>query len=128
MVFVLLGGNYIAFKKACKLHNITIPSGKIRGDRKNKPKYSLEEIMVKNGWYNRVHLKRRLIESNILKNQCSECGLEPIWNKKKLSLQLDHINGIHNDDRLENLRLLCPNCHSQTENFAGRNTRKMDGD
>jgi hypothetical protein len=56
----------------------------------------------------------------LLEFSCSECGLDS-WLGKSLVLELDHINGIRSDNRLENLRLLCPNCHSQTETFRGRN-------
>lgn len=52
------------------------------------------------------------------------CGLGNNWNGKPLVLILDHINGIYNDNRIENLRLLCPNCNSQTDTFAGRNCKK----
>ena len=55
-------------------------------------------------------------------SKCSECQQLPIWNGKSLVLQLDHINGNRQDNRLENLRWLCPNCHTQTSNFSGRNT------
>lgn len=64
------------------------------------------------------HWKKRLIKEGILKNNCYLCGLEPIWNGKKLVLQLDHINGDNRDHRALNLRLLCPNCHSQTLTFS----------
>jgi len=84
----------------------------------------LEEILVENSTYNRHALKKRLIKENILKNICLECGVGPEWNKKELVLQLDHLNGIFNDNRLENLRLLCPNCHTQTDNFAGKANKK----
>lgn len=57
---------------------------------------------------------------------CHNCNIIPVWDDKPLSLQLDHINGISNDNRLENLRWLCPNCHSQTETFCGKaNKRKL---
>jgi predicted amidophosphoribosyltransferase len=56
----------------------------------------------------------------LIEYKCNICDLTEIWNGKKISLQLDHINGIYNDNRLHNLRYLCPNCHSQTENFAGK--------
>jgi transposase len=72
----------------------------------------------------RVHLKRKLIQQGILKEICDECKLEPWWNGKKLVLHLDHINGLPKDNRLENLRLLCPNCHSQTETYAGKKTKR----
>jgi hypothetical protein len=48
----------------------------------------------------------------------------PNWNNKGLVLQLDHINGVHNDNRVENLRILCPNCHSQTDTFCAKNIKK----
>jgi hypothetical protein len=83
----------------------------------------LSKVMVKNSNYSRYNLKRRLIDGGILKNECLECGLGPEWKGLKLVLILDHINGIHNDNRRKNLRLLCPNCNSQTQTFAGRNKK-----
>ena len=84
----------------------------------------LSEIMIENSSFNPSHLKKRLIKDNILENKCSKCYLEPIWNNEKLVLQLDHINGNSRDHRLENLRMLCPNCHSQTSNYSGKNSKK----
>lgn len=82
----------------------------------------LEKIMVENSPYtnNRIRLKQRIIEAGLLAYECSECGLGPEWNGKTLVLQLDHINGVNNDHRLENLRILCPNCHTQTATYAGK--------
>lgn len=84
-------------------------------------KKDILSILTENSNYSRVHLKKRLISENILENKCSECSLSGIWNNKPITLQLDHINGIRNDNRIENIRLLCPNCHSQTHTFSGRN-------
>ena len=59
--------------------------------------------------------------------QCNykrQCGNEGFWNGKKLVLQLEHKNGIHNDHRVENLCFLCPNCHSQTDTYSGKNIGK----
>jgi hypothetical protein len=69
-------------------------------------------------------LKRRLLRERLLINRCVECGLEPIWQGKPLVLVLDHVNGDSSDYRLDNLRLLCPNCNSQQDTFAGRNNRR----
>ena len=84
-------------------------------------KYSLEEILVENSTYANISsLKKRLIDAKKIEYKCAICGISE-WLGKPLSLQLDHINGINNDHRLENLRLLCPNCHSQTDTYSGKN-------
>lgn len=85
---------------------------------KNKP---LEDILVQNSTYtNNTSLKKRLLETQLIEYRCYICGISE-WNNQPLSLQLDHINGNNKDNRIENLRLLCPNCHSQTDTFSGRN-------
>jgi 5-methylcytosine-specific restriction endonuclease McrA len=86
----------------------------------NSEKTPLHQILVKNSNFARSHLKKRLLQEKILKNKCDICGLKDIWNSKPISLQLDHINGIPNDNTITNLRLLCPNCHSQTKTFSGK--------
>ncbi len=91
------------------------------GDSKT---YTLDEILVENSSYqNLTRLKSRIIKEGLIEYKCSECEISE-WRGKPLSLQLDHINGINNDHRLENLRFLCPNCHSQTETYTGRNKGK----
>ena len=84
----------------------------------------LDEIMVEDSTYSRGCLKRRLLKVGMLKDKCVICGQENSWNDNKLVLVLDHINGKSNDHRLENLRLLCPNCNSQQDTFAGRKNKK----
>lgn len=69
-------------------------------------------------------LKQLLLKEGVLEEKCAECGLEGSWNNKPLVLQLEHKNGKNKDNRLENLCLLCPNCHSQTDTFAGKNTAR----
>ena len=88
-------------------------------------KRPLELILVENSDYvNRTHLKLRIIDEEIIEHKCQECGITDEWNGKQIILQLDHINGVNDDNRIENLRFLCPNCHSQTETYCGRNLIK----
>ena len=84
----------------------------------------LTRILVQNSTYPKSKLKHRLFKDGLLENCCHICGLPPTWNGQPLSLQLDHINGVSNDNRLENLRIVCPNCHTQTETYAGKRLRK----
>ena len=85
---------------------------------------SKEELFIENGSYNDYKkVKRIIIKENLIEYKCSICLIDN-WLLKNLTLQLDHINGIKTDNRLENLRLLCPNCHSQTDNFCGKNAAK----
>jgi hypothetical protein len=70
----------------------------------------------------RITIKRHLLRAGIIVNRCDWCGLSD-WRGLPLSIQIDHVNGIHDDHRVENLRMLCPNCHSQTDTFAGKNIK-----
>jgi hypothetical protein len=92
----------------------------LRGEARGRPpqEMPIDELLA--GVRNRGHLKGRLIKAGLKTNQCEECGLNQ-WREAPLSLALHHINGDKHDNRLVNLQLLCPNCHSQTENFGGRN-------
>jgi 5-methylcytosine-specific restriction endonuclease McrA len=67
--------------------------------------------------------KRKLVREGILDYRCSMCGIAE-WLGRPLAIQIDHINGVRDDWRIENLRMLCPNCHSQTPTFAGRNMKR----
>lgn len=124
------GGNFKTLQKRLKEEGIDYSNIQIgRGSNKgkiffNSIKLSYKEVLVENSSYNRGHLKKRLLKDGMLHNSCYICGQLPIWNGKPLSLQLDHINGISDDNRLENLRILCPHCHSQTPTFAGKRMKK----
>lgn len=89
--------------------------------KRNKHRWNNEDIFVLNSPLPRSTLNAQIVKRGILGNPvCSECGIFNRYNNKPLSLTIDHINGIHNDNRIENLRWLCPNCHSQTENYCGK--------
>lgn len=79
-----------------------------------------EDILKENCKHQRTVLRRYVIKNNLIPYKCAICGCTE-WQGKTLSLELDHINGINNDNRLENLRFLCPNCHSQTSTYGSRN-------
>lgn len=83
---------------------------------------SLESLLVADSHLNNTTgLKKRLIKAGLLRDECYLCGLPPVWKDKPLVLRLDHINGVKHDNRLVNLRMLCPNCDAQTDTYAGKN-------
>lgn len=88
--------------------------------RRAKP---LDEILVANSSYGSSGaLRRRLIAAGLKKPECEQCGLRT-WRGQPLPLALDHVNGDHADNRLENLRILCPNCHALTDTWCARNRK-----
>lgn len=95
--------------------------------KKRRPSFKLiplDEILKGNHpSYQTFKLRNRLIKEGIKENKCEECGIEE-WNGKPISIQLDHMDGDSHNHRIENLRMMCPNCHSQTETYCGRNINK----
>lgn len=81
----------------------------------------LDEVVVEASTYPRGHLKKRLYDEGILERRCALCGQDEMWRGRKMSLILDHINGVGDDNRLENLRIVCPNCASTLSTHCGRN-------
>ncbi|MBW4429374.1 MAG: HNH endonuclease [Nostoc desertorum CM1-VF14] len=83
----------------------------------------LEKLLIDGTEVHTHRLKKRLIKVGLLEEKCYECGVL-YWQEKKLSLHLDHIDGNRKNNKLENLRLLCPNCHSLTETYCGNKNKK----
>ncbi len=81
----------------------------------------LERILIEGSTYSRGHLKRRLYEEGVKERRCEMCGQDEEWRGRRMSLILDHVNGRAQDHRLENLRIVCPNCAATLDTHCGRN-------
>jgi hypothetical protein len=117
------GGYRYVKDKIIKL-GLEIPKYNYYGDPTLKQKYSDEDVFCENSTFPRQKIKNRIIKNNLLKYECSVCKNDGNWNGFKLSLHLDHVNGVNNDNRICNLRFLCPNCHSQTDTYGGKSNKK----
>lgn len=88
------------------------------------PRIETKDILVKDSTYkDATKLKKRLIEEGLKKYRCEGCKRTE-WEGVPIPLQIHHVNGVHNDNRLENIQLLCPNCHSLTDTYAGKNANR----
>ncbi len=90
-------------------------------------KKSDDEVFVEHSTYARHNLKNRIRKRNMIEYVCAICGIGPEWQGKPMPLILDHINGVYNDNRLENLRFVCSNCDSQLDTYKSRNIKKKHG-
>lgn len=91
-------------------------------------KFELNSILKENSSYPTGTLKERLYKSGLKKRECEECKQGEEWRGKRMALILDHINGINNDHRLENLRILCSNCNATTDTFCRGINKIKNGD
>jgi hypothetical protein len=119
------GGNYKTIRRDIDAFGIDTSHFTSRGWRKGEASpvtrvKPLKEVLVRDSTLGTSQLRKRLRRHGLLGHSCQICGVTE-WMGRSLTLELDHINGVSNDHRLKNLRLLCPNCHSQTATFRGRN-------
>lgn len=120
------GNNTITLKRILDKNNIDYShfTGRARQYKKAR-QTSLIEYLTNSVGISTCKLKKKLFESGIKDNKCEICGISE-WNGKPLICQMHHINGNNKDNRIENLQILCPNCHSQTDNYCGSaNTPKI---
>jgi len=122
------GGNYAQIKKYLK--ELQIDRSHFTGPAWSKglrvttnPGTPIEKLLVNNSDYQSFKLKKRLFDTKMKQKHCEECGWSKISKDGRLPLELDHINGDSRDNRLENLRVLCPNCHSLKPTHRGKNKK-----
>lgn len=113
---------YALFNKRCAELQIDWKK-ELRTNPLHKRNLPLEQVFCQGADVSQETVRRRYFLGQYSEYKCAICGITD-WNGKELSLRLDHINGCHNDNRLENLRWICPNCDSQLDTFCGRNLKK----
>ncbi len=119
------GGNYRVIHRAIEEFNLDTSHFTGQGWNvvlKFKPRKvtEIKEILIKGSYYQSYKLKNRLLREGLKERQCECCGLSQ-WQEKEIPLELHHVNGDNSDNRIENLQLLCPNCHALTNNYRGLN-------
>jgi len=120
------GGNYDVLRKAIRYFNLDISHFTGQAWNKGKilpPKYSLESYLTNEVPIQSFKLKNRLLQAGFFEHQCSRCK-KTTWQSQSIPLELDHINGNNKDNRLTNLRLLCPNCHALTPTFRNKKRKQ----
>ena len=122
------GGNYRNIQKKVKEYKIDTSHFLTKGEAvalsRGPNVLTAKDLLVKDCKHSRAGAKRLIYKDQLLPIKCVECGQKEVWRGKKMSLILDHINGISNDNRIENLRLLCPNCNATLDTHCSGNRNK----
>lgn len=117
-------GNRQTTKKYIDLFNINTDHFRnTKHISKSRKKFTIEEALTENSRHDRAYIKKLLFDNGLKEHKCEICGQGEIWLNKKITLILDHINGINNDNRLENLRIVCPNCNATFDTNGGKNIK-----
>lgn len=116
--------SYRSLRLVAERHRIALPRGH---GGPSGPLRPLADLLVKDSNAKSCTLKRWLIEEGLLEEECADCRTGPVWNGKPLTLQLEHKDGDSTNNELENLELLCPNCHSQTGTWCRRKPEEVSG-
>lgn len=124
------GGNQATLKRKIKEYEIDIShftgerwqkSPNQQNNIPSREQYSLNEIFMKDSPVTQKVLRGYIERHNVLEYKCQTCGCDGNWQNGVIALEVDHINGNNADNRIENLRYLCPNCHALTKTYRGRN-------
>lgn len=113
---------YNLVKEELSYRKINLDNFNLKNIKKTKLKE--EDILKENSNVDQSTLRKYILKNNLLEYKCSICSLPPFWNNNPLILTLDHINGENHDNRIENLRWICPNCDRQLPTFGGKNQKK----
>jgi hypothetical protein len=117
------GHNYRTVQRWCVIWGIATDHFDPHAGRKRAGRSrvrALEDVLVEHSTYGRDKLKRRLFASGLKRRECELCGQGELWRGSRMSLILDHVNGVSDDHRLENLRIVCPNCNATLDTHCGR--------
>ena len=125
------GSNTSTVKKIIKRLNLDIShftgslwsKGKTSNDDKRIKKKDLSEIFIQNSNWTSHNIRNKLLKEGLKEHKCEKCERTE-WEGEQIPLELHHLNGDHHDNRLENLQILCPNCHAQTDNYSGKSSNK----